>query len=230
LSSLPPTAYRLPTPLPFFVIEGIDGAGKSTQVALLAAALEARGYEVTRVRDPGGTPLSDRIRALLLDPENPVAPSTELCLYAAARAQLVHEVIRPALEAGRIVISDRFTWSTRAYQGAGRGLDPAHIDALSEIACGGITPAHVFVLDLESSAREARMTARAGAARDRLERENGDFFSRVRQGFLDQASAHPEVGTVLDATRAPEDLHAEVLAVVMEILKPSRMSDVGRRT
>jgi dTMP kinase len=204
---------------PFFVFEGIDGAGKSTQVALLAAALESRGYAVTRVRDPGGTPLSDRIRSLLLDPENPVAPAAELCLYAASRAQLVHEVIRPALEAGRVVISDRFTWSTRAYQGGGRGLDLAHIESLETAACGTITPAHVFVLDLDPAAREERMTARAGAVRDRLERENGAFFARVRQGFLDQASAHPGVGTVLDATRSPEELHAAVLTVVLGVLE-----------
>lgn len=215
--SLPPTTNRQP-PTPFFVFEGIDGAGKSTQVALLADALQARGHEVTRVRDPGGTPLSDRIRALLLDPENPVAPSTELCLYAAARAQLVHEVIRPALAAGRVVVSDRFTWSTRAYQGAGRGLNAAHLDAAADIACGEVRPAHVFVLDLDPAAREERMTARAGGARDRLEREDGAFFARVRQGFLDQAAAHPDVGTVLDATKPPEELHREILAVVLGIL------------
>ncbi len=207
---------------PFFVFEGIDGAGKSTQVALLAAALEARGHDVTRVRDPGGTPLSDRIRALLLDPESPVAPSTELCLYAAARAQLVHEVIRPALDAGCVVVSDRFTWSTRAYQGAGRGLDLSAIDSVAEVACGDIRPAHVFVLDLEPDAREARMTARAGAARDRLERENGAFFARVRQGFLDQAMARPEEGTVLDATKPPDELHRDILAVVLGILTKGR--------
>ncbi len=203
---------------PFFVFEGIDGAGKSTQAALLAEALEARGHEVTRVRDPGGTPLSDRIRALLLDPENPVAPSTELCLYAAARAQLVHEVIRPALDAGRVVISDRFTWSTRAYQGAGRGLSLEAIDAVAAVACGDLEPAHVFVLDLEPAAREARMTARAGAARDRLERESGAFFARVREGFLEQAAARPREGTVLDAALPPPDLHARVLRKVLDIL------------
>lgn len=203
---------------PFFVFEGIDGAGKSTQAALLAEALEARGHAVTRVRDPGGTPLSDRIRALLLDPESPVAPATELCLYAAARAQLVHDVIRPALDAGRVVISDRFTWSTRAYQGAGRGLDATALDAVAEVACGGTRPAHVFVLDLDPRAREARMTTRAGAVRDRLERESGAFFARVRQGFLDQAAAHPDVGTVLDAGRPADALHAEILAVTLEKL------------
>ncbi|HLU69706.1 MAG TPA: dTMP kinase [Fibrobacteria bacterium] len=204
--------------LPFFVFEGIDGAGKSTQVALLAEALEARGHEVTRVRDPGGTPLSDRIRGLLLDPESPVASSTELCLYAAARAQLVHEVVRPALDAGRIVISDRFTWSTRAYQGAGRGLSLEAIDAVAAVACGDLRPAHVFVLDLDPAAREARMTARAGAARDRLERESGAFFARVREGFLEQAAARPHEGTVLDAALPPGELHARVLRKVLDLL------------
>jgi dTMP kinase len=208
----------------FFVIEGIDGAGKSTQVALLAEALEARGHAVVRVRDPGGTPLSDRIRALLLDPENPVAPSTELCLYAAARAQLVHEIIRPALEAGKVVISDRFTWSTRAYQGGGRGLDAAHIASLAQVACGDVTPAHVFVLDLDPATREARIGARAGAARDRLEREGDDFFGRVRRSFLEQAAESkgkgPGEGTVLSATRPAAELHAEILDRVLQILKP----------
>jgi dTMP kinase len=208
----------------FFVIEGIDGAGKSTQVALLAEALEARGHAVVRVRDPGGTPLSDRIRALLLDPENPVAPSTELCLYAAARAQLVHEIIRPALKAGKVVISDRFTWSTRAYQGGGRGLDAAHIASLAQVACGDVKPAHVFVLDLDPAARDARIGARAGAARDRLEREGDDFFGRVRRSFLEQAAESkgigPGEGTVLSATRPAAELHAEILDRVLQILKP----------
>ncbi len=204
----------------FFVFEGIDGSGKSTQAALLAAALEARGLAVTRVRDPSGTPLSDRIRALLLDPENPVAPATELCLYAAARAQLVHEVIRPALASGRIVVSDRFTWSTYAYQGAGRGLDTAHIARLEEVSCAGLRPSHVFVLDLDPVARAARIGTR-GEALDRLEREGDAFFSRVRGGFLERAAAHPDLGTVLDATRPPEELHAAVMAVVDEVLKRS---------
>ena len=107
---------------PFFVIDGIDGAGKSTQAALLAEALEREGHSVVKVRDPGGTELSDRIRAVLLNPSTPVSSAAELCLYAASRAQLVQEIIRPALDAGKVLVSDRFTWSTFAYQGAGRGL------------------------------------------------------------------------------------------------------------
>ena len=202
---------------PFFVFEGIDGSGKSTQAALLADALRARGFAVTRVRDPGGTPLSDRIRALLLDPESTVAPATELCLYAAARAQLVAEVIRPALERGDVVVSDRFTWSTHAYQGAGRGQPADRIAQLEAIACDGIRPAHVFLLDLEPAARAARLAA-AGKTPDRLEREDDAFFARVREGFLEVASARPDHGTVLDATRPAAELHAEVLARVLPLV------------
>lgn len=202
----------------FFVLDGIDGSGKSTQAVLLAEALEARGLDVLRVRDPGGTPLSDRIRALLLDPESPVAPSTELCLYAAARAQLVHEKIRPALAAGRIVVSDRFTWSTYAYQGAGRGLDAAHIARLEEIACAGLRPAHVFILDLDPAARAARIGTR-GEALDRLEREGDAFYARVREGFLEVAAARAAECTVLDATRPAAELHEVILARVLEMLE-----------
>jgi dTMP kinase len=216
--TLPPTIVsQPPSHGPFFVFEGIDGSGKSTQAALLSAALESRGLAVTRVRDPGGTPLSDRIRALLLAPENPVAPSTELCLYAAARAQLVHEVIRPALDSGRIVVSDRFTWSTYAYQGAGRGLNSEHIARLEEVSCGGLRPSHVFVLDLDPASRAARIGKR-GEALDRLEREGDGFFSRVRSGFLERAAEYPDLGTVLDATRPAEDLHAEVMRVVERVM------------
>jgi dTMP kinase len=203
---------------PFFVLEGIDGAGKSTQAALLVEALERGGREVVRVRDPGGTPVSDRIRALLLSPENPVAPSAEVCLYAAARAQLVAEVIRPALEAGKVVVSDRFTWSTHAYQGAGRGLDAEHIAALERVACGGVLPAHVFVLDLDPADRGARLESK-GNGLDRMERENGEFFARVREGFLELARTRADRGTVLDARRPAEELHAEIFRKVTSILE-----------
>lgn len=205
---------------PFFVFEGIDGSGKSTQAALLADALEERGLGVARARDPGGTPLSDRIRALLLDPKHAIAPATELCLYAAARAQLVAEVIRPALEAGRIVVCDRFTWSTWAYQGAGRGQSAAHIARLEEITCAGLRPAHVFLLDLDPARRAARLRL-ADKTPDRLEREGDAFYERVREGFLELASARPGEGTVLDASRPAEELHAEILEKVLETMGAS---------
>lgn len=205
-------------PSRFFVLEGIDGSGKSTQAARLAEALGQRGLSVVRARDPGGTPLSDRIRALLLDPGNTVAPSTELCLYAAARAQLVAEVIRPALEAGKAVVCDRFTWSTWAYQGAGRGLDAAHIARLEDVACAGVRPAHVFLLDLDPARRAERLRL-AGKTLDRLEREDEDFYARVREGFLELASSRPGEGTVLDASRPADELHAEILAKAVSILE-----------
>lgn len=202
---------------PFFVLEGIDGAGKSTQAGLLAGALEARGHSVVRVRDPGGTGLSDRIRALLLSPGEPISPAAELCLYAAARAQLVDGVVRPALDAGKTVVSDRFTWSTHAYQGAGRGLDAVHISALEKAACGGVVPAHVFLLDLDPAHRGARL-AQKGGDLDRMEREDGEFFRRVRAGFLALAEARPGEGTVIDAARPAEEQHAVILQKVLEVL------------
>jgi dTMP kinase len=206
----------LKTP-PFFVLDGIDGAGKSTQASLLSEALEKDGRKVVRVRDPGGTALSDRIRSVLLQPETTMAPSAELCLYAAARAQLVREIIRPALESGRVVIADRFTWSTFAYQGRGRGLPLAQIRQLEEIACGGLFPAHVFVLDLPPEKRGDRLR-RKGGAPDRLEREGEEFFRRVREGFLELARTHPESGTVVDASQSPEAVHRVLIAKVREIL------------
>ncbi|HEX2613196.1 MAG TPA: dTMP kinase [Fibrobacteria bacterium] len=202
---------------PFFVFEGIDGSGKSTQASRLAAALEEQGIPVARARDPGGTPLSDRIRALLLDPESAIAPATELCLYAAARAQLVDEVIRPALDAGKAVVCDRFTWSTWAYQGAGRGQPAERIAALEEVTCAGLRPAHVFLLDLDPARRAERLSL-AGKTLDRLEREGDAFYDRVREGFLEIASARPGEGTVLDASRPADELHAEILAKALGIL------------
>ena len=204
---------------PFFVIDGIDGAGKSTQVALLAEALERDGHSVVKVRDPGGTELSNRIRSVLLSPSSPVSPVAELCLYAAARAQLVNEIIRPALDTSKVVISDRFTWSTFAYQGWGRGLPKEAIAELEEIACGDVRPAHVFVLDLDVSARLARLS-RKGNALDRLEQEGDAFFQRVREGFLSMARTHPEIGTVLDASSQKNEVHEVILSQVRKLLKP----------
>ncbi len=206
-----------PNPRPFFVIDGIDGAGKSTQVALLAEALEREGRSVVRVRDPGGTELSDRIRAVLLSPSTPVSPVAELCLYAAARAQLVNDIIRPALEAGKAVVSDRFTWSTFAYQGWGRGLPKEAIAELEAIACGDVRPAHVFVLDLDVSVRSARLNQK-GNALDRLEQESDAFFQRVRDGFLSMAQTHPASGTVLDASLPPDEIHKVILSEVRKLL------------
>jgi len=212
----------------FFVIDGIDGAGKSTQAALLVEALQRDGQEVVKVRDPGGTELSDRIRAVLLDPSTPVSSIAELCLYAASRAQLVNEIIRPALDAGKMVVSDRFTWSTFAYQGGGRGLSMEAIAQLENIVCEEVRPAHIFVLDLDPAKRNARL-AQKGAALDRLELEGDGFFQRVREGFLSQARAHPEISTVLDATLPQDELHKIILAKVKALTpNPSPILKNGR--
>ena len=193
----------------FFSLEGLDGSGKTTQLSLLARSLESRGHRVATVREPGGTAVSDRIRQLLLAPENAITPSADLLLFSAARAQLVAEVISPALEDGRIVLADRFGWSTLAYQGYGRGMDRTQISRLFEIACGPVWPIHSFLLDLPVEAMRERLAA-GGRAADRMESENALFFERVRSGYLSVAREYSEKFTVLDAAQPAEAVHAAI--------------------
>jgi len=206
---------RLPGGSPrFFSLEGIDGSGKSTQLALLADRLSAKGLETVTVREPGGTPVSDAIRHLLLDPGNRIAPSAELLLFSAARAQLAEQVIVPALSAGKIVLADRFGWSTLAYQGYGRGLSQESIFELFRIACGPIWPMHSFLLDLPASEIGGRLRS-GGRAADRMESAGEAFFTRVREGYRSIAEAYPDRFTVLDASLPPEALH-EAIASELE--------------
>jgi dTMP kinase len=194
----------------FISLEGIDGSGKSTQIALLINHLKSFGLDAIQVREPGGTRVSDEIRRLLLSPENLIAPAAELLLYSAARAQLVSQVISPALEAGKVVIADRFGWSTLAYQGFGRGLDQNQIQQLFQVACGSIWPSHTLLLDLPIVTMRSRLAA-GGRPADRMENENEAFFERVRQGYLTIAKENPEKFTVLDASQPLEFLHATIL-------------------
>ncbi len=181
----------------FVTFEGVDGAGKTTQTSLLCNALVAAGHEVIRLREPGGTQVGEHVRALLLDPDNyDMDPTCELLLYEAARAQLAHEVIRPALERGCIVVSDRFFDSTVAYQGFGRGLDPDLIDRANEIACGDTRPTRTILLDIEPM-RALERAVRQGA--DRLEREGIEFQQRVRSGFLHVAEEDPDRVRIVNA-------------------------------
>jgi len=198
-------------------IEGIDGAGKSTLAAALVPALAARGHEALLLREPGGVELAERVRALVKDPALPVAPRAEALLYAAARAQLVEELLRPRLQAGGWALLDRFTDSSLAYQGAGRTLAIADVARLSEWATEGLVPDLTVVLDLDPEVG----LARAGDP-DRLEAEPLDFHRRVRQGFLDLAAAAPARYAVIDASRDPDEVFADVAAAVLATLTPSR--------
>lgn len=197
----------------FVSIEGGEGAGKSTVINALRSTLEARGDRVVTTREPGGTLLAEMIRQLLLDPAHePATPETETLLMFAARAQHVRETILPALQAGAWVLCDRFTDSSYAYQGAGRGVDEALIATL-ERDCVGITPALTFLLDIDVAAGRARMQSRGGAP-DRIERERDEFFQRVRAGFLRRAESAPERIRVIDAAQSIEAVAAATQAAL----------------
>ena len=167
----------------FVVVEGPDGAGKSTLAAGLVHRMQSVGWDPVSVREPGGTPAAEAIRAAFLDPSNRFAPRTELLYICAARAHLVQEVIQPALDAGRAVVSDRYDLSTLAYQGAGRGLDPDIVAQVNRVATAGLRPHLTLVLDIPAEVGLDRL--RAGAKKhDRLEREDGDFHRRVAAAYL----------------------------------------------
>jgi dTMP kinase len=192
-------------------LEGGEGAGKTTVLGALRAALERDGLEVVCTREPGGTPLAEQIRALLLDPSHePPAPETELLLMFAARAQHVRETIAPALARGAWVISDRFTDSSHAYQGGGRGLDAGFIAEL-ERRVVGVRPGLTLLLDLGVDEGRARAHGRTGTA-DRIEREHDAFFERVRAAYRARAAAEPGRIRVLDATRPAEVVAADAVA------------------
>ncbi|RMF59414.1 MAG: dTMP kinase [Bacteroidetes bacterium] len=190
--------------------EGIDGCGKSTQARLLAEGLEAAGYEVLLVREPGGTALSERVRSLLLDPDLSVVPMAELLLFSAARAQLVAERIRPALERGEVVICDRFYDSSTAYQGGGRGVAPeAWLRQLHDRVTGGLRPDRTYLIDVPPGVARRRRRERTA---DRMEAANEAFFERVVAAYHRLAEAEPDRFLRLDGTRSVDELHAQIWA------------------
>lgn len=209
----------LARPLRLLTIEGGEGAGKSTVVRVLRDALLAEGAEVVTTREPGGTPLAERIRGLLLEAgDEPVHPHTELLLMFAARAQHVQQRVQPALARGAWVISDRFTDSSYAYQGAARGIETAFIAEL-ERRVVGIEPGLTLLLDLDVTNARERTRGRdllGGVSPDRIERERDEFFQRVRAGFLARAAQHPERIRVIDARPDPDTVAAAALAVLSE--------------
>ncbi len=192
------------------VIEGPDGAGKTTQAARLSTWLREQGRTVHALREPGATAAGEAIRELLLDPETDLAPMAEMLLYQAARSHLMATRIAPALEAGEVVILDRFWYSTAAYQGHGLGLDLDAVRSVSQAATGGVEPDHVFLLDLAPHVGLGRV----GSKRDRIESRPLAYHERVRAGFRVEIERLGARGTILDATRPVDDLADEIRTVV----------------
>jgi dTMP kinase len=197
----------------FISFEGIEGTGKSTQARLLAEALRAEGREVVLTAEPGGTSIGERIREVLLDTgHGAMEHVTELLLYAAARRQHLEELIKPALEEGKVVVTDRFSDSTAAYQGTGRGLDMELIEELDRMVTGGLVPDLTLLLDMD--VEEGLERNRGAGKRDRLELEDVEFHRKVREGFREIARAEPGRGKTVDATEPQEEVHAQVMRLV----------------
>jgi dTMP kinase len=195
----------------FIAVEGPEGAGKSTQLRRLAARLQREGAAPFVTKEPGGTPVGERVREVVLDPTLSMTPTTEFLLYSASRAQLVEAVLRPALAAGQLVLCDRFTGASVAYQGYGRGLPQETIRMFSAVVTGGLEPDLTLLFDLEPELGLARVAERGH--KDRLEQADLSFHKRVRAGFLAQAARTPS-WQVLDATLAEDALHERVWQTV----------------
>jgi dTMP kinase len=220
----------------FISFEGLDGCGKSTQLEKLAAALRRQGVEVVTTREPGGTAIGERIRAVLLDSRTAgLEPHAEMALMFASRAQLIAEVILPALEAGTWVLCDRFTDSTEAYQGGGRQLGSDAVLRLHELLCGRMWPDLTILMDSEvsSSVKRARRRNRAAELdENRFEKESSAFFDRVHETFLQIARRAPQRVALVDARPPIEKVHEEILRVVRErlmggqtLIKPKEEAD-----
>jgi len=205
----------------FITFEGIEGCGKTTQIKLLIPVLQAKGYECIATREPGATEIGRRIRAILLDAAHTtMLPLTELLLYEADRAQHVHEVIKPALAANKVVVSDRFFDATTVYQGYARGFDLELIQQIHRIVLGGLRPDLTLILDLPVDLGLKRAWQRinsqsGGLPEDRFEKEAFAFHERVRQGYMTLAGGEPERFRVIDASRNPQTIHKDIAEIVL---------------
>lgn len=201
----------------FISLEGIDGVGKSTQSDLLEEFLRSAGREVVRTFEPGGTELGQEIRHLLLHRKGDVAPRAEALLYAADRAHHIATKVRPALDRGEVVITDRYLDSSVAYQGVGRALKAEDVRSISMFAVENLLPDLTILLDLDAAAAAERRNT-TGEAPDRLEREKIEFFEAVRQAFLDMAAAEPKRWLVIDARQSVEQMQEQIQARVSQLL------------
>ena len=203
----------------FLAFEGPEGSGKSTQARKLAETLDRSGYRVVRIREPGGTPIGERVRAIILDPESStMSAETEVLLYAASRAQLVGQVIRPALADGAIVICDRFLDSSLAYQSGGRGLPFADVEGIQRLATGGLRPDLRILLDLPVNVGLARRFADAPQV-NRLDTAGEAFHERVRTCYLDLAARDPNGWVVISADAPADDIGARIADLVADRLR-----------
>lgn len=202
----------------FVTFEGIDGSGKSTQIEMLSSDLEKAGIPYVLIREPGGTDIGEKIRTILLDKANSkMNARTELLLYEAARAQIVEEKIKPALEAGNVVICDRFFDSTVAYQGYARGLGLEAVDFLNKWSTSGLAPDITFLFDLSEEVAYRRRHGRGGEE-DRLEAEGLNFMKKVREGYLAQSREEARI-RVIDAQETPENIYEKIKLAVWEVLE-----------
>ena len=199
----------------FITFEGADGCGKTTQLKLLKDYLTAKGYAVILTREPGGKGLGEKIREILLNYDGKVADRCESFLFLADRAQNIETIVKPAIESGKIVLCDRHTDSSVAYQGYGRGLDIEQIKMLNNLATGGKQPdlTLVFDVDIETSMQ------RVGNEKDRMESSGKEFFNRVRNGYLEMAKQEPERLKILDSTKSIDKVHKRVIEIILPYLK-----------
>ena len=202
--------------LRFISIEGIEGVGKSTATAAIASTVTSLGYETTVTREPGGTKIGEKIRSLLLEPQQThLTPLSELLLVSASRAQHIEETILPALREGKFVISDRFIDSSFAYQGAGRSLDPSVVQTVSNLVAKALMPSLTFLLDAPASLGLARVAER-NRELDRFEKEDLEFFERVRKEYLRRAQFEPERFIVIDASASETAVKNKIERVITE--------------
>ena len=198
----------------FITIEGPDGGGKTTQMNLLVPALEKLGFDVVRTREPGGTPIGDQIRSVIMDMKNKsMHPRAEILLFCASRAQLVEELIRPSLAAGKIVLCDRYADSTMAYQGYGHGLDRDLLKTLLNFATGGLKPDLTILLDISAESGLRRRITNHDEW-NRMDDYALQFHERVRNGYLKMAAEEPERFVIINADRPKEEIHEEIISIL----------------